>query len=46
VPQLWIHGCNLHQSLHYSQFLAQQLKARMEGLLTPVYALAASHHVR
>ena len=46
VPQLWIHGGNLHQSRHYSQFLALQLKARMEGLETPVYGLAPSHHVR
>lgn len=41
---LWFHGGNLHQSRHYSQFLALQLKARMEGLDTPVYALAPVHH--
>ena len=29
---LWFHGGNLHQSRHYSQFLALQLKARMEGI--------------
>ena len=46
VPQLWIHGGNLHQSRHYSQFLALQLKARMEGLDTPVYGLAETHHAR
>jgi putative flavoprotein involved in K+ transport len=46
VPQLWFHGGNLHQSRHYSQFLAFQLKARMEGLPTPVYQLAPSHHRR
>jgi putative flavoprotein involved in K+ transport len=46
VPQLWFHGGNLHQSRHYSQFLALQLKARMEGIPTPVYRLAASHHPR
>ena len=46
VPQLWFHGGNLHQSRHYSEFLAFQLKARMEGLATPVYALAPSHHRR
>ena len=45
-PQLWVHGGNLHQSRHYSQFLSLQLKARMEGLDTPVYAPAAVHHVR
>jgi putative flavoprotein involved in K+ transport len=35
---LWFHGGNLHLSRHYSQFVALQLKARMEGLPTPVYA--------
>ena len=44
VPHLWIHGGNLHQSRHYSQFLSLQLKARMEGLPTPVYGQAAVHH--
>ena len=43
-PGLWFQGGNLHQSRHYSQYLALQLKARMEGLPTPVYALAPSHH--
>ena len=42
---LWFHGGNLHQSRHYSQYLALQIKARMEGLPTPVYALAPSHHM-
>ncbi len=46
VPHLWFHGGNLHQSRHYSQFLSLQLKARMEGLATPVYKLAPSHHTR
>ncbi len=41
---LWFHGGNLHQSRHYSLYLALQLKARMEGLATPVYALAETHH--
>ncbi|MCG6901106.1 MAG: NAD(P)/FAD-dependent oxidoreductase [Rhodobacter sp.] len=41
---LWFHGGNLHQSRHYSQFLAIQLKARMEGIPTPVYGLAEVHH--
>jgi putative flavoprotein involved in K+ transport len=44
-PQLWFHGGNLHQSRHYSQFLSLQIKARMEGISTPVYALADVHHV-
>ncbi|MDD9883712.1 MAG: NAD(P)/FAD-dependent oxidoreductase [Gammaproteobacteria bacterium] len=43
---LWFHGGNLHQSRHYSQFLALQLKARQENLPTPVYELAPSHHRR
>lgn len=45
-PQLWIHGGNLHQSRHYSQFLSLQLKARYEGIPTPVYEQAAVHHLR
>ncbi|MEZ5646006.1 MAG: NAD(P)/FAD-dependent oxidoreductase [Burkholderiaceae bacterium] len=44
--QLWIHGGNLHQSRHYSQFLSLQLKARYEGLDTPVYGQAPVHHLR
>jgi putative flavoprotein involved in K+ transport len=42
---LWFHGGNLHQSRHYSQFLSLQLKARMEGLPTPVYGLQPVHHL-
>lgn len=42
---LWFHGGNLHQSRHYSQFLALQIKARMEGIPTPVYALQEVHHL-
>jgi putative flavoprotein involved in K+ transport len=41
---LWFHGGNLHQSRHYSQYLSLQLKARMEGLPTPVYGLEKPHH--
>ncbi len=41
---LWFHGGNLAQSRHYSRFLALQLKARLEGLATPVYARAPVHH--
>lgn len=44
VPALWMHGGNLHQSRHYSQFLSLQIKARMEGLDTPVYGLQDVHH--
>jgi len=35
---LWFHGGNLAQSRHYSRYLALQLKARCEGIATPVYA--------
>ena len=42
---LWFHGGNLHQSRHYSLYLALQLKARHEGIPTPVYGLAAVHHL-
>jgi putative flavoprotein involved in K+ transport len=35
---LWFHGGNLMQSRHYSLYLALQLKARFEGLPTPVYS--------
>lgn len=41
---LWFHGGNLHQSRHYSQFLSLQIKARMEGIDTPVYGLQETHH--
>ncbi|TXL69529.1 NAD(P)/FAD-dependent oxidoreductase [Vineibacter terrae] len=34
---LWFHGGNLAQSRHYSRYVALQLKARLEGLPTPVY---------
>jgi len=43
-PALWFHGGNLHQSRHYSQYLALQIKARLEGIPTPVYGLAPVHH--
>ena len=36
---------NLHQSRHYSLYLALQLKARLEGLDTPVYGLQEVHHL-
>jgi putative flavoprotein involved in K+ transport len=41
---LWIHGGNLHQSRYYSLYLALQLKARAEGISTPVHALQEVHH--
>ena len=34
---LWFHGGNLHQSRYYSKFLALQIKARCEGISTPLY---------
>ena len=42
---LWFHGGNLHQSRHYSLYLALQLKARAEGIETPVYGLQEVHHL-
>jgi len=41
---LWFHGGNLHQSRHYSLYLALQLKARAEGIDTPVYGRQEVHH--
>lgn len=35
---LWIHAGNLALSRYYFQFIALQLKARMEGIATPVYS--------
>ncbi|MEI4473600.1 NAD(P)/FAD-dependent oxidoreductase [Frigidibacter sp. MR17.24] len=46
VPNLWFMGGNLHQSRHYSLYLALQLKARLEGIETPVYGLQQVHHLR
>ena len=43
---LWFHGGNLHQSRHYSLYLALQLKARYEGIPTPVSRLQEVHHLR
>jgi putative flavoprotein involved in K+ transport len=42
---LWFHGGNLHQSRFYSLYLALQLKARYEGIPTPVHKLAEVHHL-
>jgi len=44
-PALWFHGGNLHQSRHYSQYLALQLKARQEGLPVRVYGMQKPHHL-
>src|SRR5262245_27268962 len=43
-PALWFHGGNLHQSRHYSLYLALQLKARQEGLPIRVYGVGEVHH--
>jgi putative flavoprotein involved in K+ transport len=43
-PNLWFHGGNLMQSRHYSLYLALQLKARLEGIPTPVYYVEPVHH--
>jgi len=42
---LWFHGGNLHQSRHYSLYLALQLKARQAGIPAPVYGLQEVHHL-
>jgi putative flavoprotein involved in K+ transport len=36
-PNLWLQGGNLALSRFFSKFVALQIKARMEGLETPVY---------
>lgn len=41
---LWFHGGNLAQSRFYSKYVALQLKARYEGIPTPVYGLQPSFH--
>ncbi|GLS17426.1 FAD-dependent oxidoreductase [Labrys miyagiensis] len=43
---LWFHGGNLHQSRHYSQYLSLQLKARLEGIPTPVFGVPQVHHLQ
>jgi putative flavoprotein involved in K+ transport len=45
VEGLWFHGGNLHQSRHYSRYLALQLKARMEQVGGRVYGLGPVHHL-
>ena len=45
VEALWMHGGNLHQSRHYSLYLALQLKARAAGIATPVYGVQEVHHL-
>ncbi len=45
VEALWMHGGNLHQSRHYSLYLALQLKARAVGIATPVYGRQEVHHL-
>jgi putative flavoprotein involved in K+ transport len=41
---LWFHGGNLHQSRHYSLYLAMQLKARMENLPIKVFGIPETYH--
>ncbi|MEZ4710185.1 MAG: hypothetical protein R3A44_23475 [Caldilineaceae bacterium] len=43
-PGLWIHGGNLAWSRFCSHYVGHQIKARMEGLSTPVYRLAPVYH--
>ncbi len=42
---LWFHGGNLFQSRLYSRSLALQIKARMEGIPTPVYGPQTVYHL-
>ncbi|AOW94122.1 FAD-dependent oxidoreductase [Rhodococcus sp. WMMA185] len=42
---LWFQGGNLAQARQYSLYLALQLKARHEGIPTPVYGLPQVHHL-
>ncbi|WP_072691463.1 flavin-containing monooxygenase [Rhodococcus marinonascens] len=42
---LWFQGGNLAQARQYSLYLALQLKARYEGIPTPVYGLPKVHHL-
>ena len=42
---LWFNGGNLQQSRHYSQFLSLQLKARIDGIDTPVFGMPATYHL-
>ncbi|HEX7388758.1 MAG TPA: NAD(P)/FAD-dependent oxidoreductase [Acidiphilium sp.] len=41
---LWFQGGNLHQSRHFSLYLALQLKARLEGVAGTVYGLQEVFH--
>jgi putative flavoprotein involved in K+ transport len=45
-PGLWFQGGNLMQARHYSLYLGLQLKARFEGIATPVYFVDPVHHLR
>ncbi len=44
-PGLWFQGGNLQEARHFSLHLALQLKARAEGLDTPVFGLQQAHHL-
>jgi len=41
IDGMWFHGGNLALSRYYSRFVALQLKARAEGIPTPVYGRPA-----
>lgn len=45
-PGLWFQGGNLMQARHYSVYLALQIKARQEGISTPVFGLQEVHHLQ
>ena len=41
---LWFMGGGFAHARIYSHYVALQIKARMEGIPTPVYAMAPVHH--
>ena len=41
-PNLWIQAGNLFMARYYSKVTALQIKARMEGISTPVYGIPAA----
>ena len=43
-PNLWFQGGNLQQARYYSIALSLQIKARMEGVPTPIYGLEKVNH--
>jgi putative flavoprotein involved in K+ transport len=44
AADLWEHSVDVTMIQRYSRYLALQLKARMEGIATPVYGMGKVHH--